>query len=112
MAYPPRKSPARTLLLDSVLRVIPVLGSTSDDSDPMIHVKWFTPDANFTWYVAEYDPESQIGYGFVVAQFPEWGTFDVAEIAAIRGSLGLPVERDLHFTPCRFSEVRINHPLL
>ena len=29
--------------------------------------------------------------------FPELGSVSLAEIAALRGGLGLPVERDLHF---------------
>ena len=29
--------------------------------------------------------------------FPELGSVRVSEIAALRGRLGLPVERDLHF---------------
>ena len=31
--------------------------------------------------------------------FPEFGTVSLAEIGALRGRLGLPVERDLHWTP-------------
>jgi len=29
--------------------------------------------------------------------FPELGSVSISEIAALRGKLGLPVERDLHF---------------
>lgn len=31
--------------------------------------------------------------------YPELGWVNLAEIAAVRGGLGLPVERDLHFEP-------------
>ncbi|MCA8991740.1 MAG: DUF2958 domain-containing protein [Planctomycetaceae bacterium] len=98
-------SPAYNLLPDEIAREIPALGSTSDDPDPVFHVKWFTPDSGFTWYVAEFDPESRIAFGFVVGPFPEWGTFNLAEIEQLRGSLNLPVERDLYFAPCPASKI-------
>ena len=84
---------------------IPRIGETSQQPDPTLHVKWFTADANWTWYVAEYDPDSRIAYGFVVGHEPEWGTFSLDEIVQIRGALGLPVERDLYFEPCVASKV-------
>ena len=36
----------------------------------------------------------------------EWGHFLLSQLSAVRGPLGLPVERDLHFSPAPFSEVR------
>ena len=71
----------------------------------MIRVKWFTPDGGWTWYVAECDPESRICYGLVHGFEKEWGTFSLDEIKQIRGALGLPVERDLHFDPSPASTV-------
>lgn len=89
----------------SLLSKIPKLGDTAEDPDPMLYVKWFTPDSSFTWYVAEFDPDSGIAHGFVIGPFAEWGTFDINEIRNIRGALNLPVERDLHFDPCRSSKI-------
>jgi len=101
----PFTSPAYNLLPSSIAKKIPGLGGTSDESDPIFHLKWFTPDSGFTWYVAEFDPKSRIAYGFVVGPFPEWGTFSLDEVRAIRGSLNLPVERDLSFDPCHASKI-------
>jgi hypothetical protein len=36
----------------------------------------------------------------------EWGYFSLAELTAARGRLGLPIERDLHFTPVRCSTIK------
>ena len=105
MCRSPRTSPAYNLLPDRIAKAIPPLGSTGENPDPMFHVKWFTPDSQFSWFVAEYSPESKIAYGFVVGPFPEWGTFSLEEIRQLRGSLNLPVERDLHFTPCLSSKI-------
>lgn len=98
-------SPAYDLLPTDVLANIPNLGETAENPDPMFHLKWFTPDAGMTWYVAEYDPDSGICHGLVIGLFPEWGTFTVEEIRTVRGRLNLPVERDLYFDPCPSSTI-------
>lgn len=38
--------------------------------------------------------------------FKEYGYFVLSELEIGRGSLGLPIERDLYFKPCKVSEVR------
>jgi len=63
-------------------------------------VKLFTPDAGATWLLTEIDPEDpDIASGLcdLGVGCPELGSVSLAEIAALRGKLGLPVERDLHF---------------
>lgn len=69
------------------------------DFEPV--VKLFTPDAGATWLLTEINPDEQdIAFGLCDLGFgcPELGNVSLSEIAAIRGKLGLPVERDLHFT--------------
>lgn len=83
---------------------IPKLGETAEQSDPILHIKWFTPTSNWTWWIAEYDPVSRICYGLVHGLEREWGTFSLDEIRHIRGPLGLPVERDLYFRPAPASQ--------
>ncbi len=64
-------------------------------------VKLFTPDAACTWLLSELDPEdTDIAFGLCDLGFgsPELGSVRMTEIAAVRGRLGLPVERDRHFT--------------
>jgi hypothetical protein len=68
--------------------------------DPIPVVKLFTHDANATWLITELDPENpNIGFGLADLGLgsPELGSFSLQEIANVRGSLGLPVERDRHF---------------
>ena len=102
---PRTKSPAHTLLTKGVLAKLPTLGAASETRDPIVQVKWFTPDANWTWWVIEYDPVSRIGYGLVRGLEEEFGTFYLDEVEDLRGALGLPVERDLHFDPQPVSQV-------
>lgn len=63
-------------------------------------LKLFTPNAGATWLISECDPqEPDILYGLCDPGLgePELGTVSLAEIEALRGPLGLPVERDLYF---------------
>ena len=93
------------LLTKALKKKLPPLGSTANEPDPMVICKFFTPDANWTWYVIEYDGKD-IFYGWVDGFFPEFGTFSLSELKSVRGALGLPVERDRWFKPCRFSELK------
>jgi Protein of unknown function (DUF2958) len=75
-------------------------GEDTIDYPPV--VKLFTPDAGATWLLSETDPdEPDIAFGLCDLGFgyPELGSVSVTELRAVRGKLGLPVERDLHFKP-------------
>jgi hypothetical protein len=67
-------------------------------------VKLFTPDAGATWLLTELDPDDQdtaFGLCDLGLGCPELGYVSLAELATVRGRLGLPVERDQHFTADR-----------
>jgi hypothetical protein len=54
------------------------------------------------WWVTEYDPRTNEVFGF--AQLAghgrgEWGYSSLTEIEQLRGQFGLPIERELDFTP-------------
>ncbi|OOP65271.1 hypothetical protein BMF89_00015 [Arthrobacter sp. SRS-W-1-2016] len=52
------------------------------------------------WYIAEYDPKANEAFGYVnLGHGGEWGYIDLAEVESVRGQMGLPIERDLDFTP-------------
>ena len=92
------------LLTKAVLKRLPSLGSTADGEDPIVQVKFFTPDAQWTWYGISFD-EEDIFFGYVEGLENELGTFSLSELKKVRGGLGLPVERDMHFRPCPLSKV-------
>jgi hypothetical protein len=63
-------------------------------------VKLFTPDANATWLISEVDPDDAdrlFGLCDLGLRSPELGYVSLSELKAVRGPLGLPIERDLHF---------------
>ena len=69
--------------------------------DPFPVIKLFTPDAGATWLLSEIDPDDHdhaFGLCDLGLGFPELGYVSLAELATVRGRLGLPVERDLFFT--------------
>jgi hypothetical protein len=61
-------------------------------------VKLFTPDAQCTWLLTELGLDD-IAFGLCDLGMgcPELGYVSLTELRSLRGPLGLPVERDLHF---------------
>ena len=73
-----------------------------ENFDPAPVVKLFTPDAGATWLLTEIDPDDHdhaFGLCDLGLGYPELGWVSLAEIVTVRGQLGLPIERDLHFAP-------------
>ena len=100
--------PAMNLLTQELLKKLPPLGHSIDTEDePQAIVKWFTPDSNFTWYVAEYDPATGQCFGLVDGFAKEFGYFNINEIKALRGPkpFCLPVERDWSFEPVNLNSL-------
>ena len=93
------------LLSKEVLEKLPVLYSQENVKDPMIICKFFYPDFSWTWYAIEFDGKDTF-YGLVNGDEEELGYFSLSELISNKGKLGLPVERDLYFKPCRLSEVK------
>jgi hypothetical protein len=95
------------LLPEDFRRGLPALYSQEGNPDPIVHIKFFTPDSNWTWYVTEGSTEGDdfLSFGFVVGFEREWGYFHLSELEESLGPTGLPIERDLHFKPGRFSQV-------
>ena len=60
-------------------------------------VKLFTPDAQCTWLLTELDDGLLFGLCDLGLGCPELGYVSLTELSAVRGKLGLPVERDRHF---------------
>jgi hypothetical protein len=73
--------------------------------DAIVHVKYFTPDGDWTWFGTEYDPDTRTFFGLVDGVEKEYGYFSLDELESGRGSLGLPIERDMWFTPTKLSVV-------
>lgn len=68
-------------------------------SDSRARVKLFDPTGSWTWFISSFDPETGIAYGRVHGFEDEYGDIYIPELVEYRGRFGLPIERDLHWTP-------------
>ena len=86
------------LMTQEIRKKIPALYEQDGKGDEaIIYAKFFTPDANFTWYALEFDGEDTF-FGLVKGMGTGLGYFSLKELQSVRGSMGLPVERDRNFT--------------
>ena len=83
---------------------LPHLYSQEEVDDPKAIAKYFTPDANWTWYATEFDGKDTF-FGLVDGLEKELGYFSLAELESVKGPFGLGVERDLWFEPTPVSEL-------
>lgn len=95
-----RRPPRPMELIDDELRAVlpPLYSNEKLGLDAMAPVKLFTPDSNWTWYASEFDGE-ELFFGLVSGFDVELGYFTLTELESVRGSLGLTIERDLHYKP-------------
>lgn len=86
---------------------LPALYSQEGNPDPPVHMKFFTPASDWTWFVTEGQPQEDdfLLFGYVCGFEEEWGYFTLSELANVGGLGRMPIERDLHFQPGPFSEV-------
>jgi hypothetical protein len=88
------------LITKALAKKVPALyAQDGKGTEATAYIKLFTPDANWTWFITEMDPETGDCFGLVVGMERELGYFNLNEIAKIRGRFGLPVERDRWFDP-------------
>jgi superfamily II DNA or RNA helicase len=90
---------------------MPLVYSQENNPDPLVMVKWFTPDSSWTWYVTEYSDKAPDGYphlafGLTDGFEQELGCISLDEISSVKGKMGLKVERDLWWKPTPLSQVR------
>jgi len=79
----------------------------------VVHVKFFTPSSSWSWFVTEGEPvldesgrEVDFGFfGLVEGHEKELGYFTLGELEEVRGPMGLPIERDIHFKPRTLAEI-------
>ena len=92
------------LLTQELLGKLPKLGQTEAEADPMVWVKFFYPDFGWTWYATEFDGQDTF-FGLVRGDDEELGYFSLSELQSNRGQLGMAIERDRYFEPCRLSQL-------
>lgn len=102
------------LLPKEICEILPPLYSQDGKGGKaVVYVKYFTPSSNWTWYATEGEPVlDESGkevdfkfFGLVEGHEKELGYFLLSELEEVRGPMGLPIERDLHFMPKTLDEI-------
>ena len=91
----------------------PLYSQDGKGGKAVVHVKYFTPSSSWTWYATEGEPVlDESGkevdfkfFGLVDGHEKELGYFVLSELEEVRGPMGLPIERDLHFKPKTLEEI-------
>jgi hypothetical protein len=101
-------------LIPADLPIHKLYGQENTPTDEqIIWVKLFSP-GHWTWYITEYRPGEKLAFGYVDGFDREWGYISIKEIdemnsrwkASLNGSNMAFVERDLHFKPMKFSDLK------
>ncbi len=94
------------LITKELKQKLPNLGDTEEQKDPDVIVKLFTPWTDWSWYIIEYDPETERCFGLADGFIKELGYFSLKEIKEITGPGGLKIERDKWFDPKPLSKIK------
>ena len=102
------------LLPRELREILPALYSQDGKgSKAVAYVKYFTPSSSWTWYTLEGSPVLDDSsrevdfqfFGLVDGHDKELGYFMLSELEEVRGPMGLPIERDLHWQPQTLAEI-------
>jgi hypothetical protein len=104
------------LLTKEIIKKLPALYATEKIAlrDKVAVCKFFCPWGRYTAYViegsvSENDPKDFIFWGYVVSPLggdcDEYGYFSLKELESVKHFSGLKIERDLHFSPTKCSEI-------
>ena len=91
----------------------PLYSQDGKGGKAVVYAKYFTPSSSWSWYITEGEPvlsESGIEvdykfFGLVFGHEKELGYVLLSELEEVRGPMGLPIERDLHWKPKTLEEI-------
>ena len=95
-------------------KIPPMYSQDSLGGKAVVHMKMFTPDSSWTWYVIEGEAiyggreVKEIDYrffGLVDGFEKELGYFLLSELEKVKGPLGMPIERDLYWQATTLQKV-------
>ena len=86
------------LLPTDLREKLPKLYDQEKAQDPIVHIKFFFPAADWTWFVTEGQAEGDdfTFFGYVIGMASEWGYFSLRELEEINVH-HLTIERDVNF---------------
>lgn len=100
------------LLTDEIKKALPALYSQEQVSDPICTLKFFLPDADWTWFIIEGSEQEDGDWMFFskvvnhICPDGELGYVMLSELEQVKGALGLGVERDIYWIPKPISQIK------
>jgi hypothetical protein len=97
---------AMELMPGKIRAALPPLYSQENKGlEAVAPVKFFVPAGSWTWYATEFDGDDLL-FGLVSGFEVELGYFSLRELDGVRDQLGLPIERDLYYSPTTLKEIQ------
>jgi len=102
------------LLPKEIREILPPLYSQDGKKGKaVVYAKYFISSGSWSWFATEGEPVlDESGkevdfkfFGLVFGHEREFGYFLLSELEEVRGPMGLPIERDLHFKPKTLAEI-------
>ena len=101
------------LLTKALLKKLPKLYSNENvpPEEQVAVLKIFDPTGRYMFYVTEGEERENdvLLYGYAISPLgpdcDEWGYASLNELQAVKGRLGLGLERDIYFSPTKISEL-------
>lgn len=86
---------------------IPPLYAQDGSEDPTVYMKLFCPWGSWTWFITEGEDcdGDYLMFGYTIGMDNEWGYISLNELSSVTGPFGLKIERDIHFSPKKKSEI-------
>ena len=100
------------LLTKEIEKTLPALYSQDEVGDPICVLKFFTPDAGWTWYISEGSKQEDGDWLFFAKVISpmchdgELGYVLLSQLEQVKGSMGLPVERDMWWQAKQLSQCK------
>lgn len=94
------------LITKTLINRFQQIGDQSENENPIFIAKFFDSIGSGTWYATEYNPQTNICYGYVTGlAYDEWGTFSIDELQSIVGPFGKRIERDIYFSEITYKDL-------
>jgi hypothetical protein len=99
------------LMTKAVEKSLPPLYATDGipAADKLVVQHYFVPWGAGDWFVVEGERVGEddfLMYNYGGLPEPEWGYVSLNEMLSVKGPFGLGIERDMHWTPKVFSEIK------
>lgn len=104
------------MMTKEIANRLPKLYSQENNPNPTVHVKFFAPVGNWTWFATEGQEEevetengpvkTWLFFGYVVGHDNELGYFNLHELESVRLPMGLKIERDRWFKPTPLNDIK------